>query len=174
MHRPRGNTATLIATAALFLALGGGAFAANKLINGASIRPHTITLRQLSSHAVKQLRGGRGPTGATGPAGPAGTVSAAPTLTATSLGLTTVQQTFSLPAAPDTNHPQQNGADVTCPDGQVAIGGGLSEESGPFVLSEDGPYYVNSSQTPTGWIIDASNSTTTALTGTLSVICINQ
>lgn len=71
----------LIALLALFLALGGTSFAAATLINGKSIKPHTIAKNRLTNTAIKQLKGNRGPRGlqgapgtqgARGPTGPQG------------------------------------------------------------------------------------------------------
>ncbi len=66
----------LISLFALFLALGGGAYAAGRyLIKGSQIEPHSITLEQLSRRTVADLlrRVGRPRyTGQTGPSGPQG------------------------------------------------------------------------------------------------------
>jgi hypothetical protein len=61
-----------IAMLALFLALGGTSFAAASLINGASIKAHTIAKSKLTNKAIKQLKGNRGRTGPAGPAGAQG------------------------------------------------------------------------------------------------------
>jgi hypothetical protein len=91
----------VVATLALFVALGGSAAAAGGLFTGAQIedgsihgvdlanhtigtkklRHHSVTLRQISRATVRRLKGARGlrgplgpqgPAGATGPTGPAG------------------------------------------------------------------------------------------------------
>ena len=52
--------ANVVATIALFIAVStGGAWAANKLINGQSIKPHTITGKQVKNRSLplKVLRG---------------------------------------------------------------------------------------------------------------------
>jgi hypothetical protein len=69
--------ATVIATLALFVALGGAAEASG-LIPGSRIKNHSIATKKLTKSAIKSLRGRRGqrgpagPAGATGPAGAAG------------------------------------------------------------------------------------------------------
>ncbi len=67
----------VVASLALFVALTtGGAWAANKLIHGNQIKPHTITGKQIKKRSLplKVLRGKlpRGPHGPTGPQGLAG------------------------------------------------------------------------------------------------------
>src|ERR1035437_305900 len=94
------SPSTVIASLALFFALGGGAaVAAQQFINGSRLTPHTVGFKQLSPQvlaalnasknaAAKTTSGAQGPpgatgatgspgpaglTGSTGPAGPAGT-----------------------------------------------------------------------------------------------------
>jgi hypothetical protein len=61
-----------IALLALFLVLGGTSYAAASLINGRSIKPHTIPKNRLTNSAIAQLRGARGPQGPQGLQGPPG------------------------------------------------------------------------------------------------------
>lgn len=83
------HPATVIAAAALFLALGGGAAAyASGLISGSQIKNHSIPAKKLTKSAIKSLRGKRGIRGPTGPVGPGGkivtydaTATASPTTT---------------------------------------------------------------------------------------------
>jgi hypothetical protein len=68
------HPATLIAALALFVALGGGAYASG-LISGSHIKNHSIAAKKLTKGAIRTLhgrRGARGPAGAAGPTGPAG------------------------------------------------------------------------------------------------------
>jgi uncharacterized iron-regulated protein len=52
------HPATLIAAAALFMALGGGAYAAAaKLISGSQIKNHSIPEKKLTAAAISDLRG---------------------------------------------------------------------------------------------------------------------
>jgi len=72
------HPATLIAAAALFVALGGGAAAyASGLIPGSQIENHSIPTKKLTKTAIKSLRGRRGlrgPVGPTGSQGPGGKI----------------------------------------------------------------------------------------------------
>lgn len=67
------HPATVIATVALFIAVGGGTAAyASGLINGSQIKNHSIAAKKLTNSAVKSLRGKRGPAGAQGTPGAPG------------------------------------------------------------------------------------------------------
>lgn len=66
------HPATVIASLALFVALGGEAAMASGLISGKQIKDHTIPAKKLTESAIKTLHGLRGPTGAPGPQGPQG------------------------------------------------------------------------------------------------------
>src|SRR4051812_17786703 len=78
MRRP--SPAMIVALVALFVALGGGAYAALKLPKGSvgskQLRKHAGTPPKLSKSTVKKFKGATGPPGApgqpgdTGPAGP--------------------------------------------------------------------------------------------------------
>lgn len=65
------HPATIIAVVALFVALGGGAYAAAQ-INGKLIKNNSIAKKKLTKKAIQQLHGATGATGPAGPAGPAG------------------------------------------------------------------------------------------------------
>jgi hypothetical protein len=52
------HPATIIALLALFVALGGGAALANRLISGEDIKNHTIAEKKLTKKAIKALREG--------------------------------------------------------------------------------------------------------------------
>lgn len=71
-HRGHFSPALVVATVALFAALGGGAYAAATFINGATIKPNSIPKNRLTSAAIRSLRGARGPRGFTGARGPQG------------------------------------------------------------------------------------------------------
>jgi hypothetical protein len=53
------SPATVIATVALFVALGGSSLAAANYIDGASIKPNSIPANRLTQSAVIELRGNR-------------------------------------------------------------------------------------------------------------------
>lgn len=78
MHRlrPRLTYANVIATLALFLALGGGAYAATQLpknsVGSKQIKPGSIRLADLADRTRQGLQGEVGPRGATGDRGPQG------------------------------------------------------------------------------------------------------
>jgi len=63
------HPATVIATVALFVALGGSSLAAASFINGKHIKPHSIPTNRLTKKAIKALHGAKGPQGAQGPQG---------------------------------------------------------------------------------------------------------
>jgi hypothetical protein len=65
------HPATLIAALALFVALGGGAWA-SVLMSGSQIKNHSIAAKKLTRHAIRTLRGRRGLRGPVGPQGPTG------------------------------------------------------------------------------------------------------
>jgi hypothetical protein len=66
------HPATVIASLALFVALGGGAALASGLISGTRIVNHSIAEKKLTAAAIKALRGQRGPAGPQGPEGASG------------------------------------------------------------------------------------------------------
>jgi hypothetical protein len=65
------HPATAIAVLALFVALGGTAYASG-LIPGSQIKNHSIPVKKLTGAAIKSLRGQLGPTGPQGPKGDPG------------------------------------------------------------------------------------------------------
>jgi hypothetical protein len=67
------HPATVIAALALFVALGGGAWA-SALISGSKIKNHSIPAKKLTRSVIKSLRGKRGPSGPPGPKGDTGAV----------------------------------------------------------------------------------------------------
>ena len=66
------HPATVVASLAFFVALGGGAAFASKLISGKTIVNHSIPESKLTAAAIKALRGHRGPAGPQGQTGAAG------------------------------------------------------------------------------------------------------
>jgi hypothetical protein len=69
------DPATIIAAAALFVALSSGAAWASGVISGSQIKNHSVPARKLTASAIKALSGQQGPAGpqgATGAAGPQG------------------------------------------------------------------------------------------------------
>jgi hypothetical protein len=74
MQLPKISAPLVLSGLALAVSLGGVGAAATGLINGASIKPGTITGKQIRNHSVPVIKlSGKlptGPRGATGPAGP--------------------------------------------------------------------------------------------------------
>lgn len=66
------HPATVLAALALFVALGGGAAVASRLISGTQIVNHSIPEWKLTSRAISSLRGVQGPPGVQGAPGPQG------------------------------------------------------------------------------------------------------
>jgi Collagen triple helix repeat (20 copies) len=68
--------ANVIATLALFLVLGGGAYAASQLprnsVGTGQLKAEAVTAGKIAKKARQQLQGDRGPTGPQGPQGKAG------------------------------------------------------------------------------------------------------
>ena len=172
------SPSTVIASLALFFALGGGAaVAAQQFINGSRITPHSITLKQLSAQTIKELRGQAGSAGAQGAAGQTGAQGAAgqtgakgaqgsagtngtTTTTVTSIGEVVVSHWVTFAAD------SGGSAEADCPAGKVAIAGGgglgLGTQGGwngvnDFVLQGSSPYTVVSTK--------AANSATSAASG---------
>jgi hypothetical protein len=74
--RHRLTYANVIATLALFLVLGGGAYAASQLprnsVGTGQLKAEAVTAGKIAKKARQQLQGDRGPTGPQGPQGKAG------------------------------------------------------------------------------------------------------
>ncbi len=142
---PRPAPATLIAFAALFIALGGPTQAAQ-------------LARKVTHHHKHSLRGPRGlpgPRGATGPAGPKGTVGPA---IVRSAGL---------------DSPGIFGNDLrgtaSCLPGETATGGGVL--AGPGMIVDDSP--VQHAIGPsTGWEGEAQNPSGFRSAGNVFVLCV--
>jgi hypothetical protein len=66
------HPATIIASLALFVALGSGAALASGLISGKKLKNHTVAEKKLTKSAVKALRGQRGLRGLQGEKGDTG------------------------------------------------------------------------------------------------------
>ena len=123
--------ANVMVTVAVFLALGGGAYAFDAS-GGEGPAARTITVSksalkqmirqeaaaQVNAAAKKKKKARRGPQGATGPQGPNG-VQGSP-------GVSGLQQVFKSSAV-DTSNPKS--ATVTCPPGKRAIGGGATHSN---------------------------------------------
>lgn len=122
--------ANVMVTVAVFLALGGGAYAFDAS-GGEGPAARTITVSKSALNqmirqeaaaqvnaAAKKKKARRGPAGATGPQGPNG-VQGSP-------GVSGLQQVFKSSAV-DTSNPKST--TVMCPPGKRAIGGGATHSS---------------------------------------------
>ena len=142
MHRFRRPSAALVlAFAAVVLAVTSSAGAnpiayAAKVINGKTIKKHSIPVSALSASAVKSLRG---KTGKTGPRGLQGATGAAG-----ATKVTVVHQACG--PAPCTS------ATVNCPAGARATGGGGIVINSNQLLFDSNPVPVTG--TPTGWHVE--------------------
>jgi len=183
---------TVIASLALFFALGGGAaVAAQQFINGSRITPHSINLKQLSPQAIAALEGkagtsktgasgtpgSQGATGSTGPAGPKGAAGpAGPPASASTLGEQVVVTWTSLGSN------SGGTSEVDCPVGKTAIGGGgglgLGTSGGwngvnNYILEGSSPRVLNGSNQAIGWSIEAVNELPNSISFPVYAICVN-
>lgn len=152
----------LIAALVAAVVSSGTAVAATKLIDGSSIRDHTIPASKLTQAAIASLRGQRGPQG------PPGT-NATPT-------------TFTLVRGPDTV--VQPGAAGTssalCPSGSGPVGGGFIVSNGfdanPVVVAST--IDTSNGTTADGWDATMGNSAEAGATMPLTFhawgVCANQ
>lgn len=147
----------------LALCVAGTATAA-KLITGKEIKDGSIGLVDLSRAAKRGLAGkpgANGKDGAAGPAGPAGAPGAAgPQGPAGPQSLTTTIRS----AGVTVNANTIGRFELRCPDGMVALGGGVSPGANYVVL--DGP-----STDGKGWVGALQNVEATATRGAIEVIC---
>ena len=145
--------ATVIATVALFVALGGSSFAAANYINGASIKPNSIPANRLTQSAIATLGGSRSPA----VAGKQGTTSVVNDVQVHFFA-TYVYFKAGMP------HTSQSGS-MDCPTNfPQPTGGGFIVENSPerFVLTTSGPGDFRggpgvSGSGPGGWVIHGFN-----------------
>lgn len=147
------HPATIISIVALFSSLTGGALASG-LINGHSIKAHTIPLSALTPAAVASLHGKVGPAG---PAGATGTFDADKVTRVVGAPVDVAPHTTAAPI-------------VSCPAGTIAIGGG-----GAAGIARVGSFPVidqpSGSNTPTGWAALVYNDTDVQVQAQAVVVC---
>jgi len=116
------RTSLVISLLALFVALGGSAFAAASYINGSQIKPHSIPKDRLTGSAIAGLKGGKGARGYPGPQGAQGPqgVQGPPGLVSTTH---TYYADFVVPAGDTSIHA------IACPSGTGILSGGVSSIS---------------------------------------------
>ncbi|HET9593151.1 MAG TPA: hypothetical protein VFP17_09570 [Solirubrobacterales bacterium] len=137
--RTKLSYANVIATLALFLALGGGAYAATQLpknsVGSKQLKKGAVTPAKLNGAAKATLTG---PVGPAGPQGPAGASGATHVVVRVAPGYTEGEST------------------VSCNPGEVATGGGGETETKEQLLWGSFPTLSNgktaeAGQTPMGW-----------------------
>jgi hypothetical protein len=114
-RRFRPSASLFVASLALFVALGSGAYAAG-IVDGHSIKNHSIPANKLTRAATASLHGQRGPRGLTGPAGANGAFDPSK-VSYTSSGDVTVP--------PDPGGTTVGTATAACPSGTKVVGGGF-------------------------------------------------
>ena len=163
--RPRLSYANVMATIAVFLALGlGGAYAASR-INGKQIKKNSIPANRLTKTARAFLRGRQGPAGKNGQQGPAGKNGA------TNVVVRSVSASL--------NNNSDSGAPVSCNPNERATGGGASVpafNNSPFLKLEQSEPLTNgvpsaNGQTPNGWLSAIENTTGASQNVTFYVVC---
>jgi len=152
MFRKRLTYANVMVTIAVFLALGGGAYAASKLPNNSvgtkQLKNGSITLAKLSGAAKSALKGAIGPQGQAGPQG--------------SPGATKVVVRFG---------PVEVGQSVaSCQSGEVATGGGGEAVEEETWLWYTGPVQGNG-EVPKAWEANATDVANTNTFVQAYVIC---
>ncbi|MGN6202219.1 MAG: hypothetical protein ACTHNY_07425 [Solirubrobacterales bacterium] len=161
--KPRLTYANVIATLALFLALGGGAYAAVKLpknsVGAKQLKKGAVTPAKLSASAVSALAGKPGPQGPQGAQGSPGS-----------------------PGAPGATHvvvrtgPQEFGSIAFCEPGEVAVGGGGSTPDpeqllwGSLPVKENGDT-AEPGETAVGWFAGGETASGEERETTAYVIC---
>jgi hypothetical protein len=155
--------ANVVATLALFVALGGGAYAATQLkknsVGTKQLKNGAVTEAKLAAPAQVALRGPQGSRGEAGPKGEAGAAGerGAPGVEGppghegpSGLGKVFLQER----AYAGDNVPAENDAlmKVNCPTGSQAIGGG-GEVQGGFTPFLSKPVPTGQGTVPTGWEI---------------------
>ncbi len=155
--------ANVIATVALFLALGGSSYAALNLpkasvgpkqlqknsVTSKKVKPGSLLKSDLKKSAVESLRGAQGPQG---PQGLQGTQGAAGAPGATNV---IARHSAFTVIAPDTN----DNAQVDCLPGETATGGGIETtngHTGDMMAGVSRPV-AGADDKPTGWYVRAFN-----------------
>ncbi len=171
-----GHPATVIASLALFVALGSGAALASGLISGTKIVNHSIPEKKLTAAAIKALHGLQGPPGPKGPAGPTGLQgpTGATGLAGTN-GATNVVVRTAIVSVPTASGAIQG---VPCNPGERATGGGVKLDIvSPLTETVNASYPIfnggaaAAGQTPNGWASSIMNNTGSTMAATFFAIC---
>lgn len=152
------HPATTISLVALFLGGTGGAFAAS-IIDGHTIKAHSIPMSALAPRAVQALRGQQGIAGpqgiqgVQGPAGANGTFAIDKVSVVLGPGITV-------------NPGEVQTAQANCPSGSVAVGGGGSASIAGIDISKA----IGSP--PNAWYVATANQTSVPVTLQAQVVCV--
>ncbi len=163
----------VVASIALFTALGGGAYAAVTLpahsVGTRELRAASVTSGKVRDHSLKAVdfQPGQlpaGPKGDTGPIGPKGDTG--PKGAAGTAGLHVISRASTIAAQLLVQRT------VNCPDGEIATGGGGHIGAGGITsaaITRNEPVIVNDK--PVGWQVIVNNSTNSPQDFNVSVIC---
>jgi hypothetical protein len=161
--RSRLTFANVIACTALFVALGGGAYAATQLpknsVGTKQLKKAAVTPAKLSKAAKSTLTGATGNAGATGPTGPKGTQGLKGERGEKGeKGEKGTAGTTNIHEVVTGTHIAKNqiaaAAKAECHAGQIATGGGVFNQTTPSAtLYQDGPLPnpLGNGAEPTGW-----------------------
>jgi hypothetical protein len=153
----------LISACVAAVVSAGSAVAATKLIDGHSIKNHTIPATKLTEAAVASLQGARGLPGATGAKGDTGATGPA------GKGTTF---TYVIGAYVEVAPGSTGTATAQCPAGAFALNGTFSAPDGGLMLTASGLGGAASSGNPNGaWDVLAYNPTSTDLRLRTLAVC---
>jgi hypothetical protein len=180
MHRIRLTYANVVASLALFVAIGGSSYAALS-VTGAQVRDGSLTGRDVRNNSLtgKDVRNGtlrtsdfaagQLPSGAPGPQGPKGDAGAAGPAgqkgDAGTAALHKVSKQFNLAGG------EKSFLQAECPAGEKATGGGTEATSGDVRTLMSGPESVGLDQAPTGWAAGFQNDAGAERTVFVHVVC---
>jgi len=165
----------LVAYVALLFALSGSSYAAAALINGSQIKPHSIPRNRLTSKAIAQLKGNRGPQGARGLQGAPGPTGAR--------GVQGVPGIQGPPGPVDLDYETTAvmvpaGADglgqVPCPINMVATGGGATTDPVDPAITINESDWIDWALPPftaNAWEASIHNGSASPVTLYVDVIC---
>ena len=189
-RRIRLSYANLVASLALFAALGGSSYAAISVtgkqvrdgsLSGRDVRNASLTGKDVRDRSLlaRDFKPGQLPAGPAGPQGPVGPqgvpgaqgaqgVPGAQGTPGTAGATNVVVRTNSatLPANASTF------VNVTCPAGERATGGGASNENATGVfVKQSFPIFTTADGFPFGWSVTYQNTTNSQASGSVFVIC---
>lgn len=194
MKLPRPTSSSVIATVALFLALGGSSYAAIQ-ISGSSIRNGTVTGKDLKNGSVKSadvgngsllakdFRSGQLPAGEAGPAGPQGPQGEpGPQGPAGPTSVVVRRIDVLVPGIPPplaAVEPDPVSAVAKCKPGERAVGGGAAVTAagrggGDAFASEPafGNRPAQDGETPTGWLAATINFSSVDVEMRVHAVCV--